>query len=147
MIKANNYACFETPACSTKKLLFFDNLPILLGPPEKKSREATPHPVGNCLVLDPPPPFPQNFRCPPFLELHNHYFVKLLHINNTLYNNLSAAKERPHCSSPLLLRNKKRMEVNLIIHIQRLQFKKTVRQEWIPNYKRRITRSGSLFDI
>ena len=52
-------------------------------PPQKKRLERPPHlqPLENCLLLD-PPPFPQNFRCPPcvgrgggggygyFLKLH-----------------------------------------------------------------------------
>lgn len=118
-------------------------------PLEKNLGKQPPDPFGNCFLLDPPPLFPQNFRCPPFLELHNRYFVKLLHINNTLYNNLSRCQRtaKLFVTIFLLLRNKKRMEVNLKMLIQRLQFKETVRQEWIPNYKRRITRSGSLFCI
>ena len=64
MIKANNYACFETLVCSTKKLLFFDNLPILLGPPGKKSREATPRPLRKLLSFGPPTPLPSEFSLP-----------------------------------------------------------------------------------
>ena len=35
-------------------MLVFDNSPVLLWAPEKRPREATPHPFGNCVLLDPP---------------------------------------------------------------------------------------------
>ena len=40
-------------ACSTEKLLFINNSPILLSPLEKLCKQPTP--LGNCLLLDPPP--------------------------------------------------------------------------------------------
>ena len=39
-------------ACSTEKLLFINNSPILLSPLEKLCKQPTP--LGNCLLLDPP---------------------------------------------------------------------------------------------
>ena len=49
-------------ACSTEKLLFINNSPILLSPLEKLCKQPTS--LGNCLVLD--PPAPRNYRCPPW---------------------------------------------------------------------------------
>ena len=40
-------------AYSTEKLLFINNSPILLSPLEKLCKQPTP--LGNCLLLDPPP--------------------------------------------------------------------------------------------
>ena len=40
-------------ACSTEKLLFINNSPILLSPLEKLCKQPTP--LGNYLLLDPPP--------------------------------------------------------------------------------------------
>ena len=48
-------------ACSTEKLLFINNSPILLNPLEKLCKQPTP--LGNCLLLD---PSPRNYRCPPW---------------------------------------------------------------------------------
>ena len=49
-------------ACSTEKLLFINNSPILLSPLEKLCKQSTP--LGNCLLLD--PPSLGIFRCPPW---------------------------------------------------------------------------------
>lgn len=67
MIKANNYACFETPVGSTKKLLFFDNLPILLGPLEKISGSNLP-PPRKLPCFGPPTPLPSEFPLPSVSE-------------------------------------------------------------------------------
>ena len=55
------YSCFKRSstvkqlrACSTEKLLVFNNTPVLLGAPGKRPGEATPHSLGNCILLDPP---------------------------------------------------------------------------------------------
>ena len=47
-------------AFSTEKLLFINNSPILFSPLEKLCKQPTP--LGNCLLLDPPPL--GIFRCP-----------------------------------------------------------------------------------
>ena len=41
-------------ACSTEKLFFINNSPILLRLPGKKPLKAAPHPLGKYLLLDPP---------------------------------------------------------------------------------------------
>ena len=68
-------------ACSTEKLLIINNSLILLSPLEKLCKQPTP--LGNCLLLDPPPL--EIFRCPRwgggggayagyFLELHIFFY-------------------------------------------------------------------------
>jgi len=62
----NNNICFETPINSK----ITDSLLInLTRAPGKKTREATPNPIGNCLLLD-THPAPVSGAYGYFLELH-----------------------------------------------------------------------------
>ena len=54
MNNATSVTCSILLACST----------------EKKTLKAALHPLGNCLLLDPPPPSPRNYRCPPWGTTH-----------------------------------------------------------------------------
>ena len=54
----------QLTACSTEQLLVFNNSPILLGVPGKKTSRGHPHSLGDCLILD--PSSPPNFRFPPW---------------------------------------------------------------------------------
>ena len=54
----------QLTACSTEQLLVFNNSPILLGVPGKKTSRGHPHSLGDCLILD--PCSPPNFRFPPW---------------------------------------------------------------------------------
>ena len=82
MINATLVTVKQLVACSTEKLFFINNSPILLRLPGKKTLIAAPHPLGNYLLLEPPPP-PRNFHYPPwgggayagyFLELHIFFY-------------------------------------------------------------------------
>ena len=65
MVDENNNSCFKRSsavkwlrACSAVRLLVLDNSPVLLGDTEKNLRSHSPHhPIGNCVLLGPPPPF------------------------------------------------------------------------------------------
>ena len=60
--------------------------------PPEKDLEKPSHHIENCHLLDPPPPSPQNFRCPPwggygyFLELHNSCIIHVENIGDEKLN-------------------------------------------------------------